>query len=49
MSIATIIIALVLALVAWKVLAGVLRIGAILVIVVLAAFFLSHVLSQGTI
>ncbi|MGN6496325.1 MAG: hypothetical protein ACTHK5_03160 [Tsuneonella sp.] len=42
MSIVTIIIALVVIFIAWKVLTGVLKIGAILAIVVVAAFLLSR-------
>lgn len=42
MSIATIIIALVLIFIAWKVLMGVVKVGAILLIVVAAAWFLSQ-------
>ena len=42
MSIATIIIALVLIFIAWKVLMGVVKVGAILLIVVAAAWFLTQ-------
>jgi hypothetical protein len=42
MSIATIVIALIVIFIAWKVLSGVLKIGAILLIVVAAAYFLSR-------
>ena len=42
MDIVTIVVALVLAFIAWKVLTGILKIGAILVVVVLAAWFLTN-------
>jgi hypothetical protein len=42
MSIATIVIALIVIFIAWKVLSGVLKIGAILLIVVAAAYVLSR-------
>ena len=42
MSVATVLIALVLAFIAWKVLTGVIKIGAILLIVVAAAWFASQ-------
>ncbi|MEO6389030.1 MAG: hypothetical protein ABIT16_10790 [Croceibacterium sp.] len=42
MSIVTIIIALVVVFIAWKVLTGVLKIGAILAVVLLAAYLLSR-------
>lgn len=42
MGIATIVIALVLAFIAWKVLTGIIKIGVILAIVVLAAYLLSQ-------
>ncbi|WP_305096163.1 hypothetical protein [Croceibacterium aestuarii] len=42
MSIATIVIALVLVFIAWKVLTGLLKIGAILAVVVIAAYLLSQ-------
>ena len=42
MDIVTIVVALVLAFIAWKVLTGILKIGAILAVVVLAAWFLTN-------
>ena len=42
MDIVTIVVALVLAFIAWKVLTGILKIGAILVVVVFAAWFLTN-------
>ena len=42
MDIVTIVVALVLAFIAWKVLTGIIKIGAILVVVVLAAWFLTN-------
>ena len=42
MSIATLIIALILIVIAWKVLTGLLKVGAILLIVAMAAYFLSR-------
>ena len=42
MDIVTIVVALVLAFIAWKVLTGIIKIGAILAVVVLAAWFLTN-------
>ncbi len=42
MSIAAIVVALILAFIAWKVLTGILKIGAIVVIVALAIWFVSQ-------
>ena len=42
MSVATILIALALAFIAWKVLAGVLKIGAIVLIIAVAIYFASQ-------
>jgi len=42
MSIATIIIALILIVIAWKVLTGLVKIGAIVLVIALAAYFLTQ-------
>ncbi len=42
MSIATIIIALILVFIAWKVLTGLLKVGAIVLVIALAVYFLAQ-------